>query len=330
MLKLSEFDYSLPKELIAQYPLEKRDQARLLIVNRQTGTISHEVFRDIARLLKKNDLLVLNDTKVLHCRLMGNKITGGRVEILLTRRLNGTTFSCLVQPSRTKVGEKIIFASGKIIGILSSRGQISFKQSDADAIYNFGIVPLPPYIRRAPKDLDTVYYQTVYAKNEGALASPTAGLHFTQESLNQILGAGVNLAYLTLHVGLGTFRPVRCENITEHKMEAEYFLVPDATIAALGKVGVNKGRIIAVGTTSLRAMETYASGRREGNTDLFIYPGYKFALVDCLLTNFHLPLTTLFMLVCAFGGKELIMKAYQEAVDNKYRFYSYGDAMLIV
>ncbi len=330
MLKLTEFDYPLPKELIAQYPLKDRGQARLLIVNRKTGTISHGVFKEITGFFRKNDLLLLNDTKVLHCRLMGNKITGGRVEILLTRRINGTTFSCLVQPSRTKVGEKIIFASGKVSGILSSRGQISFKQPDADTIYNFGIVPLPPYIKRDPEDLDTVYYQTVYAKNEGALASPTAGLHFTPELLKQIQAVGVNLGYITLHVGLGTFRPVKCENITEHKMEPEYFLVPDATIAALAKVKADKGRIIAVGTTSLRALETYASGRKEGNTDLFIYPGYKFASVDCLLTNFHLPMTTLFMLVCAFGGKELMIKAYQEAVDKKYRFYSYGDAMLII
>ena len=330
MLKLSEFDYPLPKELIAQYPLENREQARLLIVNRKTGSISHGVFKDIVGFFRKHDLLALNDTKVLHCRLMGNKVTGGRVEILLTRRINGTTFSCLVQPSRTKVGEKILFASGSITGVLNSRGQISFKQLDADTIYNFGIVPLPPYIKRVPEDLDTVYYQTVYAKNEGALASPTAGLHFTPGALKQIQSAGVNLAYLTLHVGLGTFRPVRCENIIEHKMEPEYFLVPDAAIAALARVRADKGRIIAVGTTSLRALETYATGRKEGHTDLFIYPGYKFALVDCLLTNFHLPRTTLLMLVCAFGGKDLMIKAYQEAVDNKYRFYSYGDAMLII
>lgn len=330
MLKLVEFDYPLPKELIAQYPLKDRAQARLLIINRKTGSIRHGVFKDILGLFRKNDLLVLNDTKVLLCRLMGKKATGGRVEILLTRRVNGTTFSCLVQPSRTKVGEKILFATGAITGNLSSRGQISFKQSDADTIYNFGIVPLPPYIKREPEEMDSIYYQTVYAKNEGALASPTAGLHFTQESLKQIQSGGVNLAYLTLHVGLGTFRPVRCENITEHKMEPEYFLVPDATIAALDKAKADKGRVIAVGTTSLRALETYASGRKEGHTDLFVYPGYKFALVDCLLTNFHLPMTTLLMLVCAFGGKELMMKAYQEAVDNKYRFYSYGDAMLII
>ena len=330
MLKLAEFNYPLPKELIAQYPLEHRDQARLLIIDRKTGSIHHRAFKEVGEFIRKHDLLMLNDTKVLHCRLMGKKSTGGRVEILLTHRINGATFSCLVQPSRTKVGEKILFAMGAITGTLSSRGQISFKQADADTIYSFGIVPLPPYIKREPEAMDEIYYQTVYAKNDGALASPTAGLHFTQESLKQIQSRGVNLAYLTLHVGLGTFRPVRCENIAEHKMEAEYFLVPDSAIAALAKVKHDQGRIVAVGTTSLRALETYAAGRREGHTDLFIYPGYKFALVDCLLTNFHLPMTTLLMLVCAFGGKELILKAYQEAVNNKYRFYSYGDAMLII
>lgn len=330
MLKLSEFDYPLPKELIAQYPLKDRGQARLMILNRKTGQISHTIFKDIGKFFKTNDLLVLNDTKVLHCRLMGKKITGGKVEILLTRRINGTTFSCLIQPSRTKIGENIIFAQGKIKGTITGRGQISFKQSDADAIYNFGIVPLPPYIKRAPEDLDTIYYQTVYAKNEGALASPTAGLHFTQDSLANIATSGVHLGFVTLHVGLGTFRPVKCEEITGHKMEPEYFFVPDATEQLLKKTKASKGRIIAVGTTALRALETYAAGRKEGNTDLFIYPGYEFKLVDCLLTNFHLPKTTLLMLVCAFTGQELMLKAYQEAIEKKYRFYSYGDAMLII
>ncbi|MDD5465718.1 MAG: tRNA preQ1(34) S-adenosylmethionine ribosyltransferase-isomerase QueA [Candidatus Omnitrophica bacterium] len=330
MPKLSEFDYLLPKDLIAQYPLENREEARLLVINRKSGQIIHSVFKDIRQFLKKNDLLVLNDTRVLHCRLIGKKITGGRVEILLTRRINGTTFSCLIQPSRTKVNENILFADGKIKGVISGRGQIRFKQSDADIIYDFGIVPLPPYIKREPENLDTVYYQTVYAKNAGALASPTAGLHFSQELLGDLRAGSVNFAYLTLHVGLGTFRPVKCEDITEHKMEPEYFLVPDAAIALLNQAKEVKARIIAVGTTALRALETYAAGRREGNTELFIYPGYKFKLVDCLLTNFHLPKTTLLMLVCAFGGRELMLKAYQEAVDNKYRFYSYGDAMLII
>jgi len=330
MLKLSEFDYPLPKELIAQYSLEKREDARLLIVNRKTCGITHGVFKDVGSFFKEKDLLVLNDTKVLLCRLMGKKITGGRVEILLTRRLNGSTFFCLVQPSRTKIGEKILFAEGKISGALSARGQISFKQSDADVIYNYGVVPLPPYIKREPVDSDKVFYQTVYAKNEGALASPTAGLHFTEKMLADLPLQGIQMAYITLHVGLGTFRPVRCENILEHKMEPEYFQVPDEAIAKLKQVKEDHGRIIAVGTTALRTLETYADGRKEGNTDLFIYPGYKFKLVDCLLTNFHLPMTTLFMLVCAFGGEKLMKQAYQEAVEKKYRFYSYGDAMLII
>ncbi|MCK9430453.1 MAG: tRNA preQ1(34) S-adenosylmethionine ribosyltransferase-isomerase QueA [Candidatus Omnitrophica bacterium] len=330
MLTLSEFDYPLPKELIAQYPLEKREDARLMVVDRKTGKITHAVFNDVGSFFKQKDLLVLNDTKVLHCRLMGKKTTGGRVEILLTRRLNGSTFSCLVQPSRTKIGEKILFAEGKISGALSARGQISFKQPDADVIYNYGVVPLPPYIKREPVDSDKVYYQTVYAKNEGALASPTAGLHFTEKMLADLPLQGIQLAYVTLHVGLGTFRPVRCENILEHKMEPEYFQVPDEAIAKLKQAKEDHGKIIAVGTTALRTLETYADGRKEGNTDLFIYPGYKFKLVDCLLTNFHLPMTTLFMLVCAFGGEKLMKQAYQEAVEKQYRFYSYGDAMLII
>ena len=331
MLKLSDFDYNLPKELIAQYPLERREDARLMIVERKTGQITHAVFKELNKYFRKNDLLILNDTKVLNCRLIGKKITGGKVEVLLTRRLNGTTFSCLIQPSRTKVGEKILFAGGVIKGILSSKGKISFDQCSADEIYNFGIIPLPPYIKREPEDLDTVYYQTVYAKNAGALASPTAGLHFTEQILKKLESTGIKIGYLTLHVGLGTFRPVKCEDITCHKMEPEYFLIPDKTVELVQQAKAQKGRIIAVGTTSLRCLEAYAlAQKKEGSTDLFIYPGYKFELVDKLLTNFHFPMTTLFMLVCAFGGRELMQKAYREAVDDKYRFYSYGDAMLII
>ena len=330
MLKLSEFDYPLPKDLIAQYPLKKREAARLLIVNRKTGRFIHAVFKDIRGVFEENDLLVLNDTKVLNCRLIGKKITGGKVEVLLTRRINGTTFSCLVKPSRTKVGEKLFFANGVVKGFLSSRGHISFKQSDADSIYDIGIVPLPPYIKRQPEEIDALYYQTVYAKNDGALASPTACLHFTKSLVKDIQAEGVKLAYITLHVGLGTFRPVKCQDITSHKMDSEYFFIPDATAALLSQTKTNGGKVVAVGTTSLRALEAYSGSRKEGNTDLFIYPGYRFKLVDCLLTNFHFPMTTLFMLVCAFAGRELMLKAYQEAVDRKYRFYSYGDAMLII
>ncbi|MDD5115774.1 MAG: tRNA preQ1(34) S-adenosylmethionine ribosyltransferase-isomerase QueA [Candidatus Omnitrophica bacterium] len=330
MLKLSEFDYLLPAELIAQHPLENREEARLLVVDRKAGRINHAIFKDIGSFLREKDLLVLNDTRVLHCRLFGKKSTGGKVEIFLTRRINGTTFSCLVRPARTKPGEKIFFAGGKICGQLSGRGQINFKQTDADTIYEYGAVPLPPYIKRRPVDSDKVYYQTVYAKNDGALASPTAGLHFTERMLKDLPARRVGLAYVTLHVGLGTFRPVRCEDITRHKMEPEYFKVPDEAAEKIERSREERGRIIAVGTTALRTLEAYAGGRKEGNTELFIYPGYSFKLADCLLTNFHLPKTTLFMLVCAFGGDKLMKQAYREAMERKYRFYSYGDAMLII
>lgn len=329
-MKLSIFDYDLPKDLIAQYPLKERHKAKLLVLNRAQGTTEHYLFEDILKFLNKDDLLVLNNTKVLTCRLMGRKATGGKVEVLLTRRKTGSIFECLIQPSRTKTGEKIIFAEGKITGIISGRGEISFKLPDANAIYQFGQVPLPPYIKREPEDLDKVYYQTVYAEKEGAIASPTAGLHFTEELLKEIVSRGIDSAYITLHVGLGTFKPVKSDDITEHQMEPEYFNVPKNTQEKIESARLNKKRIIAVGTTSLRALESYSNGVKEGNTDLFIYPGYKFKIVNSLLTNFHLPKTTLFMLVCAFGGEALMKKAYQEAVEMKYRFYSYGDAMLII
>jgi len=329
-MKLSDFDYELPKDLIAQYPLKERHKAKLLILNRASGSIEHRLFEDILNYINKDDLLVLNNTKVLTCRLMGRKATGGKVEVLLTRRKTGSIFEALIQPSRTKTGEKIIFAEGNITGIISGRGEISFKLQDANTIYQFGQVPLPPYIKREPEDLDKVYYQTVYAEKDGAIASPTAGLHFTEELLNEIKSRGIDTAYITLHVGLGTFKPVKSDNITEHKMEPEYFNIPKNTQDKIENARMDKKRIIPVGTTSLRALESYANGVKEGNTDLFIYPGYKFKVANCLLTNFHLPKTTLFMLVCAFGGEVLMKKAYQEAVAQKYRFYSYGDAMLVI
>lgn len=336
-MKLSDFDYELPKDLIAQYPLKERHKAKLLVLNCAKGSIEHYLFEDVLKFINKDDLLVLNNTKVLTCRLMGRKATGGKVEVLLTRRKTGTIFEALIQPSRTKIGEKIFFNDGGISGILSGRGEISFRPQDANTIYQFGQVPLPPYIKREPEELDKVYYQTVYADKEGAIAAPTAGLHFTDEILNEIKSQGIDTAYLTLHVGLGTFKPVKSDDIAEHTMEPEYFNVPKSVQEKVESARLNKKRIIAVGTTSLRALESYANGVKEGNTDLFIYPGYKFKIVNSLLTNFHLPKTTLFMLVCAFsaakrseGGVELMKKAYQEALDNKYRFYSYGDAMLII
>ena len=330
MMKLSDFDYSLPKELIAQYPLKKRDAARLLVLNRAKHSIEHRVFKDITDYLNKDDLLVLNDTKVLPCRLKGSRITSGKVEVLLLKRKNRLTFETLIKPSRVKLGEKIIFNGGKITGQISAKNEITFNADSLDSIYNLGCMPLPPYIKRAPEDTDNLYYHTVYANEEGAVASPTAGLHFTKELLAKIESSSVNIAYITLHVGYATFRPVKTEDITKHKMEPEYFRIPHETINLLEKTRMRKSRVFSVGTTSLRALETYAKGVREGHTDLFIYPGYRFKITDCLLTNFHLPRTTLFMLVCAFAGEELIKKVYQGAIDKKYRFYSYGDAMLII
>ncbi|MFA4888295.1 MAG: tRNA preQ1(34) S-adenosylmethionine ribosyltransferase-isomerase QueA [Candidatus Omnitrophota bacterium] len=330
-MQLSDFDYQLPAELIAQYPLKERDSARLLVLERQTGKIRHSVFKEIGEFLHQNDLLALNDTKVVTCRLKGKKRTGGRVELLLISRKQGLVFRSLIQPSRTKVGEKIFFDNEEISAIVSAKNEITFYADNAEAVYNLGVIPLPPYIKREPEELDVVYYQTVYAAKDGAIASPTAGLHFTPQLLEQLKSRGIGTAYLTLQVGYGTFKPVKIEDITAHKMEPENFCIPDGMIDKI-KVAKDKfARIVAVGTTSLRALETFASsGAKEGETSLFIYPGYKFKLADCLLTNFHLPRTTLFMLACAFGGEKIIKQAYQEAIKEKYRFYSYGDAMLIL
>lgn len=329
-MNLSDFNYYLPKELIAQYPLKRRDQARLLILDRKKQTIKHSIFKEITGYFKKSDLLVLNDTKVLPSRIKGSRLTGGKVEFLLLKRKSGLTFNALVRPNRVKIGEKVIFSDAKAYGIISARDEITFNLKDKESVYKLGAMPLPPYIKREAQKSDSIYYQTVYAKKEGAVASPTAGLHFTKKLLEKIKARGINPAYITLHVGPATFLPVKCEDVTKHKMEPEYFIIPQSSAKAIKKAKENKSRIIAVGTTSLRALETYAQGAKKGYTGLFIYPGYKFRLANCLLTNFHLPKTTLFMLVCAFAGEELIKKAYQEAIENKYRFYSYGDAMLIL
>ena len=330
MLKLSDFDYILPRELIAQDPLKVRDDARLLVVERKSGSIKHYIFRDLGDFLKPNDLLVLNDTKVLPCRLKGKRATGGKVEIFLLKRNENKTFEALLKPARLKLGEKINFNGGKIYAEILSRNEVAFNTQDTNEIYGLGAIPLPPYIKREAVSEDSIYYQTVYAREEGAVASPTAGLHFTDGLLKKINENGIDISYITLHVGLGTFKPVKADNITEHKMDKEYFKVSDKVISAIEKSRKASGRVIAVGTTSLRALESFALGRKEGQTDLFIYPGFDFKVTDCLLTNFHLPRTTLFMLVCAFCGEELAKKAYREAVNNNYRFYSYGDAMLII
>lgn len=329
MLKLSDFDYSLPKELIAQHPLKERDACRLLVIERNKSKITHCIFKDIAGYLNKDDLLVLNDTKVLPARLIGRRPTGGKVEVLLLRpKSGGLSFEALIKPARVKSGQKLIFNG--ISAELTARNEISFSAQSRDEIYALGKMPLPPYIKRGVEDSDNIYYQTVYARCDGSVAAPTAGLHFTPELLAKIKSDGVNMAYITLHVGHATFKPVKAEDITQHKMEKEYFVVPQETQEIIEKAYLNKNRTFAVGTTACRTLEAYANGIKEGFTDLFIYPGYKFKLVDSLLTNFHLPRTTLFMLVCAFASRDLIKKAYQEAIEKKYRFYSYGDAMLII
>lgn len=330
-MKLSDFDYELPKELIAQYPLEDRSSCRLMVVDRADESIRELKFSRITDFLAKNDLLVLNNTKVLTCRLKGHRVTGGKVEVFLLSRKSGLTFEALLKPGRLKLQEKIVFQDKDISCFISGRNEVTFLDCDEEQVYNLGAIPLPPYIKREPDEMDKLYYQTVYASQKGSVASPTAGLHFTQGLLDALSAAGVDLGYITLHVGHATFKPVKCEDITQHPMSTERFSIPDETLRLINKCRENKGRICAVGTTSCRTLETYAGqGKTQGETSLFIYPGYKFRMVDRLLTNFHLPKTTLFMLVCAFCGEALAKKAYKKAVDDKFRFYSYGDAMLIL
>lgn len=343
-MKTSDFNYNLPKELIAHEPAERRDHSRLMVLNRRQKSIQHKNFYNIIDFLSPGDLLVLNDTKVIPANLTGIKLDGSaKVEVLLSKPfdLEKKIFVCLVRPGkRLKIGSKVIFGDGllmgKVLDKLENGEQVIefYTRSDFWQIINrIGEVPLPPYIRKqdAESGKQIAGYQTVYAKKDGASAAPTAGLHFTSDLLGKIKAQGVNIAYLTLHTGLATFRPVWAENIEEHKMHSEYFEIPEETVVAVQKAK----RIIAVGTTSVRALEsvstltTKAPGLK-GESDLFIYPGYEFKVVDAMITNFHWPKSTLIMLVSAFAGKDFIMKAYREAIEQKYRLFSFGDAMLIV
>jgi S-adenosylmethionine:tRNA ribosyltransferase-isomerase len=329
-MKLSDFDYHLPKELIAQYPLKERDTARLMVLDRKNKDIRHDSFSNVADYFRKGDILVLNDTRVMPARLFGKRATGGKVEALLIKHKDGLRFKAMLKPSRLKLNEKIFFAGGKICAVVTGKEELDFSAKDLEEIYRQGVMPLPPYIKRQVEDLDSVYYQTVYGRWEGSVAAPTAGLHFTKRLIKEVGSRGANIAYITLHVGPGTFKPVKSEDVTTHIIDPEEFNLPQESVALINQARTSGGRVFAVGTTSLRALETFASGRTGGLTDLFVYPGYKFKLVDCLLTNFHLPRTTLFMLVSALAGTDFIKKAYQEAIEKKYRFYSYGDAMLII
>ena len=336
-----DFDYDLKEELIAQTPLEKRDSSRLLTLNKQNGNIEHKVFTDIIDYLKKGDTLVLNDTKVLPARLIGEKEdTKAVVEILLLKNIKDDIWECLTKPAR-RIKEGTIITFGN--GLLKAE---CIKEEDEGIrhyklIYNgilmeildkLGTMPLPPYIHEKLKDQSR--YQTVYAKEIGSAAAPTAGLHFTKELLKKIEKKGVNICYITLHVGLGTFRPVSVEKIEEHKMHSEFYSMNQETADILNKTKESGGRIIAVGTTTTRTLESILLKDNKfkacsGWTDIFIYPGFKFKAIDCLITNFHLPKSTLVMLVSALAGRENILNAYKIAVDNNYRFFSFGDAMFI-
>ncbi len=328
-MKLSDFDYVLPKELIAQYPLRKREEAKLLVVDRKNKKILHRSFNQLGDFLEKDDLLVLNDSRVVNCRLLGKRATGGKAEVFILKHINNSTYECLLRPSRLKIEETIYFDKG-IRGVIKSRNTVVFPDFSQEQLYSIGQVPLPPYIKRNPIDLDSIYYQTVYAKNNGSVASPTAGLHFTNKMIVALKTKGVQFSYVTLHVGYGTFLQVKTVDIKDHKMHSEEYSIDKNSINTIEDAIVKNNRVIAVGTTSCRVLESYSKDKSKGQTGIFIYPGYKFKRVNGLITNFHLPRTTLFMLVCAFAGIKLVKKAYREAIENKYRFYSYGDAMIIV
>lgn len=339
-MKKSDFYYSLPEELIAQTPADKRDESRLLTLNRNTGEIKHKRFYDITDLLNAGDCLVLNNSKVIPARLIGERESGGAVEVLLLRDMGSNTWEALTKPGRkTRKGARLSFGSGKLSACVEDEFPDGRRilRFESDGIFleildALGQMPLPPYIRRYLGNPNR--YQTVYSKVPGSAAAPTAGLHFTDELLECIREKGVNTAFITLHVGLGTFRPVKTLNIEEHKMHSEYFEIPDESAKIIERTVNDGGRVIAVGTTSCRTLESAAGPdktlkARSGWTDIFIYPGCKFKLTDALITNFHLPESTLIMLVSAFAGRERILKAYETAIAEKYRFFSFGDAMFI-
>ena len=340
-MKLSDFNYELPKELIAQVPIEKRDEARLMVLNKKNKTIEHKVFKDILDYLKPGDCLVRNNTKVIPARLYGIKEeTGAKVEFLLLNRIEGDIWEVMVKPGKKLMpGVNVVFGNGLLKAEVLEKieGGNRIVKFYYEGIFNeildqIGLMPLPPYIKEKLEKKEM--YQTVYAKYDGSAAAPTAGLHFTEELLNKIKAKGVEIANVTLHVGIGTFRPVKEENIEDHDMHTEHYYIKEEDAEKINNTRKNGGRIIAVGTTSCRVLESVADENGlvkeiEGDTNIFIYPGYKFKCIDSLITNFHLPESTLVMLVSALAGREFILNAYNEAVKEKYRFFSFGDAMLI-
>lgn len=340
-MSLHDYYYDLPEELIAQDPLEDRSSSRLMVLDKENGNIEHHVFKDIIGYLKAGDCLVINDTKVLPARLYGNKVgTDARIEVLLLKRRENDVWETLVKPGKKcKVGTVITFGDGllkgEVIDIVEEGNrliQFQYEGIFEEVLDRLGEMPLPPYITHKLEDKNR--YQTVYAKYEGSAAAPTAGLHFTKELLEEIEKKGIKIAHVTLHVGLGTFRPVKVENILEHHMHSEFYMVDEKDADMINHCRENGGRIISVGTTSTRTLETVTDDKGivhagSGWTQIFIYPGYQFKAIDCLITNFHLPESTLLMLVSALAGRENVLGAYEEAVKEKYRFFSFGDAMLI-
>lgn len=339
-MNVSEFNYELPEELIAQVPIQKRDESRLMVLNRKDKTIEHKTFKDILDYLRPGDVLVRNNTKVIPARLYGKKDTGANVEFLLLNRIEGDIWESIVRPgNKLHIGTKVIFGDGLLQAeILDTMpGGTRKVQFSYDGIFNeildkIGLMPLPPYIHETLKEKDR--YQTVYAKYEGSAAAPTAGLHFTDELLEKLTKKGIEIANVTLHVGIGTFRPVKEETVEEHEMHSEHFYIKKEDADIINKAKKEGRRVIAVGTTSCRVLESIANEEgyveeQERDTSIFIYPGYKFKCIDGLITNFHLPESTLIMLVSALAGKDYVMNAYNEAVKEKYRFFSFGDAMFI-
>lgn len=339
-MKKSDFYFDLPEELIAQTPLERRDASRLLVLNRESGAVTHKHFYDLPNFLKPGDCLVLNDSRVLPARLMGNRLTGGAVEVVLLRDLGGGKWECLTRPGRkTRPGTELTFGEGLLTATVTDALddgnkvlQFHYEGIFLEILDQLGKMPLPPYIKAELQDRER--YQTVYSREIGSAAAPTAGLHFTEELLDRIRAKGVKVCFLTLHVGLGTFRPVKEEDILDHVMHSEYCVIPDETAKTINETKASGGRVIAVGTTSCRTLESFTEPdgtvlAKGGWTDIFIYPGYTFKCIDALVTNFHLPESTLIMLVSALAGRENVLRAYQIAVTERYRFFSFGDAMFI-
>ena len=339
-MKKSDFDFELPEELIAQTPIQQRDHSRLMHLDKQTGEISHEHFYDLPRFLKKGDCLVLNDSRVLPARLIGCRSTGGSVELVLLRDLGEGRWECLSRPGRkTKPGTELSFGGGELTATVESVAEggnwivkFHYEGIFLEVLERLGKMPLPPYIKEELQDAER--YQTVYSREIGSAAAPTAGLHFTKELLAQIEAMGVNVCYVTLHVGLGTFRPVKEDEIENHEMHSEFCIIPERTARIVTETKKAGNRVIAVGTTSCRTLESFAQEDgslpvSSGWTNIFIYPGYRFKCIDALITNFHLPESTLIMLVSALAGREHVLNAYKCAVEERYRFFSFGDAMMI-